>query len=99
MGETTRFWNDVWLDLEKPIKHYIHTQLPLHTLKKKIKDYVDINGNWKWSEINIYVPEEIRSKILSTPPPDSQTGPDKAFWRWTRKGSFTTASAYQQLKQ
>ena len=87
------FWYDNWSNLG-PLRSIIHGPLTPKSSNLKIKDVVDYIGSWKWSIIQMDLPEEIISELRATPIPFFVRLEDRLVWKCSPKGAFDLKSAY-----
>lgn len=66
-------------------------------LVKKVVEYVDENGNWRWNVLQDKLSASSLLKLAAIKPPSLGDGDDLPFWGWTSFGVFTVKSAYAQL--
>ncbi|KAK8628571.1 hypothetical protein V6N13_009158 [Hibiscus sabdariffa] len=55
---------------------------------------VSASGDWDWSRISPFLPQEVLDQIAAIQPPQGWLDLDTPGWRWTVSRQFTTASAY-----
>lgn len=86
-----------WVTRDKPLLYYAVCPIPTNILHKKVVDFADINGAWKWEIFGHLLPDNIILIIASHQPPMDQRGEDQVYWAASKKGNFSTNSAYHAI--
>lgn len=82
---------------DKPLLYYAVCPIPTNILHKKVVDFADINGAWKWEIFGHLLPNNIILIIACYQPPMDQRGEDQVYWAASKKGNFSTNSAYHAI--
>lgn len=54
-GQTFNFWNDIWLNLYRPLKDYYIGIVPMD-VTLRVCDVMDNTGNWDWVRLRSWLP-------------------------------------------
>ena len=66
-GNTVRFWQDDWIGEMGPLKHLSYSEIPVEDLNKRVNDYIDASGNWRWSEFRHLLPPNLITHFEKLP--------------------------------
>lgn len=94
-GHTTRFWVDMWLPLEHPLRYYVVDTTGLE-LEAKVCEFTLPSGGWDYSKWDYLLPSNLTAIISKVTPPQS-VGRDFFTWRPDKDGAFSVQSAYNFL--
>ncbi|KAK8499786.1 hypothetical protein V6N12_019777 [Hibiscus sabdariffa] len=75
----TRFWFDVWLDKDYPLRHYYIGQgEPVDTC---VADWVTRSGEWNWPQLQMVLPTNVLLRLAAIPTPNASLVVDVPCWR------------------
>ncbi|MCI42310.1 putative ribonuclease H protein, partial [Trifolium medium] len=79
-GNSVELCNHKWLDKDTRISD-LNLVIPEQFRNAKVKDVVDVNGDWSWSLLKDWLPANILYKIATVLPPEASAGEDKRIWQ------------------
>ncbi|CAI0421841.1 unnamed protein product [Linum tenue] len=93
-GETTGFWTHPWISCELILKEHALKALTEEELAASVASWVDGSGEWDWTRMRSYLPNDVIDLIAGTEAPKPGLGEDKTIWGIERDGRFRLKSAY-----
>lgn len=92
-GQRAKFWLDWWVG-EGPLVDVATQQIPPASLNARVCDYIDEDGNLKWSYFVELIPMNLIPHIRAIKPFQEDNCTDSLIWRDSPSGNLSTKSAY-----
>ncbi|MCI08434.1 putative ribonuclease H protein, partial [Trifolium medium] len=82
-------WNQVWIDHGCRVNQLC--SVPSQLQGARVRDLVNVNGEWNWELLEAWIPEVILNKIAAIPPPCEENGRDEPVGICSKNNGYSVA--------
>lgn len=94
-GKLVKAWTDNWLGKDVSIKS-LEVISSDEFIGAKVFDLVDDHGDWKWSSLQQWLPQDCLNRLHACIPPCPGKDTDQIFVGSTLEGRFSIKEIYNQ---
>ncbi|TYH90487.1 hypothetical protein ES332_A13G051800v1 [Gossypium tomentosum] len=95
-SKSISFIKDIWIPRLGPLFDHLLPNIEV-SVHMKVADFVDVNGCWKWSELNKMFCAEVKECIAACHQPNDAFGEDVCLWQAIDNCKFTVKSTYNSI--
>ncbi|KAL1148305.1 hypothetical protein V6Z11_A10G116700 [Gossypium hirsutum] len=91
-----------WKNLLIPGMGSLFSKIPSFTnldLNCHVREFINSDGSWNLDLFRVWLSQEVICRIISIPPPHSNSGSDRVIWVRSSSRAFSIRSAYWALKE
>lgn len=95
-GQNFSFIQDDWVPTIGSLRHHLIPGMSISPIARVVA-FVNDDGNWNWSELELFFHKDILDRIVACHPPNEDLGEDVCMWKLSSNGNFIVRMAYNSV--